>query len=65
MFLKLFEANFSPHYEDSQDPNKQNQGMDLFRTDRYSEATIIRRDLSATILFKLVDSYLIAFKFAQ
>ena len=23
------------------------------------------RDLSATILFKLVDSYLIAFKFAQ
>ena len=28
-------------------------------------ATITRCDLSATILFKLVDSYLIAFKFAQ
>ena len=27
--------------------------------------TITRCDLSATILFKLVDSYLIAFKFAQ
>ena len=30
-----------------------------------SKATITRCDLSATILFKLVDSYLIAFKFAQ
>ena len=29
------------------------------------KATITRCDLSATILFKLVDSYLIAFKFAQ
>ena len=28
-------------------------------------ATITRCDLSATILFKFVDSYLIAFKFAQ
>ena len=31
----------------------------------YTKATITRCDLSATILFKLVDSYLIAFKFAQ
>ena len=30
-----------------------------------TKATITRCDLSATILFKLVDSYLIAFKFAQ
>ena len=30
-----------------------------------SEAAIKRCDLSATILFKLVDSYLIAFNFAQ
>ena len=30
-----------------------------------SKATITQCDLSATILFKLVDSYLIAFKFAQ
>ena len=30
-----------------------------------SKATITRFDLSATILFKVVDSYLIAFKFAQ
>ena len=29
------------------------------------KATITRCDLSATNLFKLVDSYLIAFKFAQ
>ena len=29
------------------------------------KATITRCDLSATIIFKLVDSYLIAFKFAQ
>ena len=29
------------------------------------EATITRYDLSATILFKLVDSYLIAFKIAR
>ena len=30
-----------------------------------AKATITRCDLSATILFKLVDSYLITFKFAQ
>ena len=30
-----------------------------------SKAAITRCDLSATILLKLVDSYLIAFKFAQ
>ena len=30
-----------------------------------TKATITRCDLSATILFKLFDSYLIAFKFAQ
>ena len=30
-----------------------------------SKATITRCDLSATIIFKLVDSYIIAFKFAQ
>ena len=30
-----------------------------------TKATITRCDLSATILFKFVDSYLIAFKFAQ
>ena len=30
-----------------------------------SKATITRCDLSATILFNVVDSYLIAFKFAQ
>ena len=29
------------------------------------KATITRCDLSATILFKLVDSYVVAFKFAQ
>ena len=28
-------------------------------------AAITRSDLSATILLKLIDSYLIAFKFAQ
>ena len=31
----------------------------------FFQATITRCDLSATILFKLVDSYFIAFKFAQ
>ena len=30
-----------------------------------TKATITRCDLSATILFKLADSYLVAFKFAQ
>ena len=32
---------------------------------KFSKATIARWDLSATILFKLVDSHLIAFKFSQ
>ena len=31
----------------------------------HTKATITLCDLSATILFKLVDSHLIAFKFAQ
>ena len=35
------------------------------KSDGDTEAAITRCDLSATILFKLVDSYLIAFKFAQ
>ena len=33
--------------------------------DWLSKAIITRCDLSATILFKVVDSYLIALKFAQ
>ena len=32
---------------------------------KLAKAAITRCDLSATILFKLVDSYLIAFKFVQ
>ena len=37
--------------------------IDIFES--LVKATVTRCDLSATILFKLVDSYLIAFKFAQ
>ena len=37
----------------------------ILQESKTAKATITRCDISATILFKLVDSYLIAFKFTQ
>ena len=42
-----------------------NKALDLLQICRKTGATITRCDLSATILFKFVDSCLIAFEFAQ
>ena len=44
--------------------SKQDSVMN-FSHKTFIKATITRCDLSATILFKLVESHLIAFKFAQ
>ena len=40
IFSESFKVKFSPYYEDLQNPNKQNQSMDLFRTECYSKAGV-------------------------
>ena len=55
---RVVEQRLRSYPEDIGFNNKYQSGF------RQNKATITRCDLSATILFKLVDSYLIAFKFA-
>ena len=58
-------ALFSHNSSESSFQNKIRWSKFLFEEITESKTTITCCDLSATILFKLFDSYLIAFKFAQ